>query len=225
LHLLPGEYSSTIITKSVQILADGGQASISSSSSSVSPVSAAIVINAGATDVVKIRGLITNRHGSLAAGGIGFVAGKALHLENCTLVNAGANWGVHFAPAGDSELTISNCTIANNGGASGGGVLVRPQAGATGKVVISNSRITNNRDGLIIFGGSDVLIRHSTISGSENRGIRSVEADASVRVADSTISGNQVGLQIAAGSIISHGGNVVADNTVNGTFSSTIAQQ
>jgi hypothetical protein len=222
IHVLPGDYSAALITKSVQIIADGGQASITGSTVSIGAVSAGILVNAGPADVVKIRGMIVDRHGSTAGGGIGLVAGSALHVENCTLVNAGDNPGIQFRPSGDSELVVSNSTIANN---AGGGIEVRPGAGASATVTIDNTRLLNNARGLLVFNRGRVTMRNSTIAGN-TRGVRATGGNASARIANSTISGNQTGLNAVNGSkIVSHRGNVLTDNGTNGAFTSSVNQQ
>jgi len=222
IHVLPGDYGAVTITKSIQIIADAGQASISGSTVFVGAVTAAIIVNAGPTDVVKIRGMIFDRHGSVAGGGVGLVAGGALHIENCTLVNAGAQYGIHFRPSGNSELVVSNSTIANN---AGGGIEVRPGAGATATVTIDNTRLLNNARGLSVFNRGHVTVRNSTIAGG-TMGVRAAGGNASVRIANSTISGNQTGLNAVSGAdIISHRGNVLTDNVNNGAFTGAVNQQ
>ena len=222
IHVLPGEYNSVIITKSVQIIADQGQASISGSTSGIGSVFAGIFVNAGPSDVVLVRGMIVDRHGSTSGGGIGLVAGGALHVENCTLVNAGAEFGIHFRPSGNSELVVSNSTIANN---AGGGIDVRPGAGVSATVTIDNTRILNNGFGIAVFNRGHVTARNSTIAGN-TRGVRATGGDASARIANTTISGNQTGLVAANGSqIVSHRGNVLTDNVNNGAFTGAVNQQ
>jgi hypothetical protein len=169
-----------------------------------------------------VRGITVDRHGSAAGGGVGLVAGGALHIENCTLVNAGANYGIHFRPSGNSELVVSNSTIANN---AGGGIEVRPGAGATATVTIDNTRLLNNRYGIAVFNRGHVTVRNSTIAGN-TRGVRAAGGDASVRIANTTITGNQTGLAAVNGAqIVSHRGNVLTDNVNNGAFTGAVNQQ
>ncbi|MPZ59330.1 MAG: hypothetical protein GEU91_23180 [Rhizobiales bacterium] len=166
--------------------------------------------------------MIVDRHGSLTGGGIGLVAGGALHVENCTLVNAGGQYGIHFRPSGNSELVVSNSTIANNGG--GGGIEVLPGAGASANVTIDNTRILNNNRGIAVFNRGHVTVRNSTIAGN-TRGVRAAGGDASARIANTTISGNLTGLVAANGSqIVSHRGNVLTDNVNNGAFTGSVNQ-
>jgi hypothetical protein len=222
IHVLPGEYSSVEITKSVQIIADGGQASISSSTNSAGGIFAGIIVNAGPSDVVLVRGITVDRHGSAAGGGVGLVAGGALHIENCTLVNAGAQYGIHFRPSGNSELVVSNSTIANN---AGGGIEVRPGSGVSTTATIDNTRLLNNRFGVAVFNRGHVTVRNSTVSGN-TVGVRAAGGSASARIANTTISGNQTGLVALTGAdIVSHRGNVLTDNVSNGAFTGAVNQQ
>jgi hypothetical protein len=222
IHVLPGDYSSVGIVKSVQIIADQGQASISGSTSGAGGIFAGIMVNAGPSDVVLVRGMTVDRHGSGAGGGIGLVAGGALHIENCTLVNAGAQFGIHFRPSGNSELVVSNSTIANN---AGGGIEVRPGASASATVTIDNARLLNNNRGIAVFNRGSVTMRNSTIAGN-TMGVRAAGGNASARIANSTITGNQTGLNAVSGSqIVSHRGNVLTDNVNDGAFTGAVNQQ
>ena len=222
IHVLTGEYTSVEITKSVQIIADGGQASISSGTNGAGGIFAGIIVNAGPSDVVLIRGITVDRHGSGTGGGVGLIAGGALHIENCTLVNAGAQYGIHFRPSGNSELVVSNSTIANN---AGGGIEVRPGSGISTTATIDNTRLLNNRFGVAVFNRGHVTVRNSTVSGN-TVGVRAAGGNASARIANTTISGNQTGLVALTGAdIVSHRGNVLTDNVSNGAFTGAVNQQ
>ena len=51
-------------------------------------------------------------------------------------------------------------------------------------------------------------------------------ANTTVRMRDSTVTGNARGIIFTAGGkLISNGGNVVTGNTIDGAFSSTVAQK
>ena len=80
--------------------------------------------------------MIVNQ-GGVGLDGIGFVAGKALHLENCTLIESGSGAsGLHFVPntaatgGVPTELTVRNSAIGSN---VSGNVLIRP----TNSVVVA----------------------------------------------------------------------------------------
>ncbi|AQR74784.1 right-handed parallel beta-helix repeat-containing protein [Sphingomonas sp. LM7] len=106
-----------------------------------------ITINAGATDVVYLRGLDIFGVSS-PVHGVRFLAGGALHIEESTIrrFNSANSQGVLFAPSGAAALYISNTTISDNGNAgTGGGVLIQPTgAGGSARVTLSNVRANNN---------------------------------------------------------------------------------
>jgi hypothetical protein len=106
-----------------------------------------IVVNAGATDVVFLRGL--DIFGvNPPSNGVRFVAGAGVVIEDSVIrrFNAANSFGVSFQPSGASFLVIRNTTIADNGNAAtGGGVLVKPTgASGSGRVTLSNVSIVNN---------------------------------------------------------------------------------
>ena len=179
IHMAPGDYPGVVIEKSVQIIAQEG-ASIASGSVQVGNVGAALVVNAGATDVVAIRGLVVGRHG-FTRGGIGLVSAAALHLENCALLHSGDSFGVVFRASVNSELSVKNCMIASNGfgGVTGGGIEIRPGASATAKVNIENVRLVNNRRGLEVYNRGRVTVRASRSPATKLASARSVDRHSS----------------------------------------------
>jgi hypothetical protein len=53
-----------------------------------------------------------------------------------------------------------------------------------------------------------------------------VGGNAIIRMRNSTSTGNTTGVIVSGGGqLISHGGNVIAGNTTNGSFTGTVAQQ
>ena len=164
-----------------------------------------IVVNAAATDVVFLRGL--DIFGvNPPSNGIRFIAGAALHVEDCTIrrFNAANSFGISFQPAGASQLFLTNVTVASNGnGATGGGILVQPTgAGGSAKVMMNNVRIQNNaNNGLRVDAngntnltdGITVTVRDSEMSGN-TYGIASIQPantnPISIMVVDSTIAYN-----------------------------------
>ena len=106
-----------------------------------------IVVNAGANDVVFLRGL--DIFGvNPPTNGIRIIAAGAVHIEDCTIrrFNAANSQGISFQPTGATRLYITDTTIAENGnGATGGGILIAPTgASGSGTVVMNNVRVENN---------------------------------------------------------------------------------
>jgi hypothetical protein len=106
-----------------------------------------IVVNAGPTDVVYLRGL--DIFGvNPPTNGVRFIAGGALHIQDCVIrrFNAANSFGISFQPSGASQLYVDHTTVANNGNASGtsGGILIQPTGTGGARVSIINSDVSNN---------------------------------------------------------------------------------
>ena len=221
MHVLPGEYSSLEITQSVKIIADGGQASITSSAIGGVNMAGAFYVNAGAADDVLIRGFTLRGGSGLVVGaitGISFVAAGALYVENCTLADSEGNYGILFVPTGASELYVSNSVAYNN---SSGGILIKPAGAGSVKAVLDNVSVEDNGSGITIDGRSTtadvaVTIRNTTVAGSTNYGLNAIDSGGgatSVVIEGSTFSNN--GTQ----GVISNGANTTVrmrNSTVTG---------
>src|ERR1700682_5777676 len=94
----PGEFGVVTITGSITI--DAGAASFGLVEATGSP----IVVNAGPSDVVVLRGLSIQGRG-LGDSGIRFVAGGALHVEDCILAGFTGN-AIDFQPAAGGKLFL-----------------------------------------------------------------------------------------------------------------------
>lgn len=104
------------------------------------------------------------------------------------------------ATTGSNTVTIRNSVVSGN---TGYGVAVVDAGGGSTKAVIESTTIANDA----------------------TQGVGAYGVNVTVRVKDSTISGNGTGLDRSGAQLISLGGNSVVDNTVNGSFSSTVGPQ
>src|SRR6185437_968742 len=93
----PGGFGVVTITKAITINGDGTLAGILSAGTT------GIIVNAGANDVVYIRNVSINGAGT-GLNGIRFLAGKALHVENCNIYGIGNN------TAGNGNGIFANLT-------------------------------------------------------------------------------------------------------------------
>ncbi len=245
----PGGFGAVTITKAITI--DGGGTFSSILAAGVN----GIVVNAGATDVVRIRNLSINGvNQTLSPGlnGIRFIAGGELHVEGVAIFGF-SQIGIDFEPAGNAKLMISQSYIENN---NGGGVLIRPGAVGSAKATINELELYRNLFGLRADDRSTVGIFDSIASNNTNNGflafssaqtssmsiertlvaingsgptaagIKSEGGFSTVRIGNATLFGNSVGLLAASGgSIISFGNNRNAGNTTDGAPTSTIPQQ
>src|SRR5437016_1362158 len=110
----PGGFGTVTITKAITIDGRGAFGSIVASGTN------GIAVNAGANDVVVLRGLSLN---GVATGldGVRFVTGAALHVEDC-IIQGFSGLGINFAPtAAASRVFVKNTVLNNN---AGGGMLV-----------------------------------------------------------------------------------------------------
>jgi hypothetical protein len=191
----PGGYGAVTITKAMTIsciYTEGGALAGGNG----------IVVNAGATDAVFIRGL--DIFGvNPPSNGVRFIAGGSLHIEECVIrrFNAANSAGVSFAPSGSSKLVIRNTIIADNGnGATGGGVVIQPTGAGAASALIVDSVISNN-------GGSGI----------------SATGTVNVRVGNTSIFANNQGVQIGSlATIGSFGDNRLEANGVDGAFNASV---
>lgn len=167
----PGGFGAVTITKSITIACEDVEAGISNAGTQVT-------INALATDVVVLRGLdIDSATSGPGVNGIRFLAGAALHVEDCVIrdnTTAAPNGnGILFAPSGAAELYVNNTFITGNQD----GIHIQPTGAGVAKVIIENSTIENNSqagvkaDGTSNTGGSNTTIVNSNVSGNTSAGI------------------------------------------------------
>lgn len=160
----PANYSPVTITKSISIVADGsGPAGI------VLATGTAITINAGANDVVNLRGLTLEGEGSAAYGIVLNTAG-ALTISDC-FVRHFQNTGILIAPEGVGGTTIISITTILNSVANdnGIGISLTGFAGST-KLTVRNSVANNNATGFYVYGGS-MTFAGSMAAGNSEYGI------------------------------------------------------
>lgn len=167
-----------------------------------------IVVNAGATDVVFLRGLdIFGVNPPIH--GVRFLAGAALYIEDSVIrrFNATNSFGISFNPSTAARLFVTNTTIAENGSVgTGGGVELSPAVGGSVQAVFSKVRVRNNaKDGIraaSLNGQVSFVVENSDLSG--NRQGVAVNAGASVDRA--MITGSTIAHNSVVG-IITNGGN------------------
>jgi hypothetical protein len=172
----PGDFGPVTINKSISIYNDGvGEAGILATANTT-----AITINAAATDVVNLRGLVLNGLGVPAGGqsfdGITINRAGRVTIQNCVIQQFGTpgqgEAGIFIGPNDSIAVKIQDTTIINNTDA---GVVIESFAGAAVYVSIEHSRIDNNRGNGVsinnIFAGAGaVLLSISDSSMSVNAG-------------------------------------------------------
>jgi len=240
----PGGFGAVTITKSITIDCSGTFGSV------LAALTNGININ-GAGITVNLRNLSINGVGNGLIG-INFINGASLNLDNVNITrfNAGSAAGILFAPSADNTLLqVNNSYFTANGIApsSGGGIVVQPAPGGKAVVVISNSRITTNSEGVKANSGSGIVVmsvRDSTLANNRGNGISATSgttislmveratintnfqngvlsngANSLIRIFNSTIFGNVLNgvASVGGGVVHSYKNNAINGNVVDGT--------
>jgi sugar lactone lactonase YvrE len=179
----PGDFGPVTLTESITI--DGGNEAATAVGAAAG--TSGITVNAGANDVINLRGLTFNGYGETGASGVVFNSGARLQIEECSFQGFDTA-GITFTPGTGSATTaqmfVERSTIDGNGG----GVLVKPTAGIAAAVTLVAVHIDQNSgSGLIAdgTGGSGpihVAIGDSSASLNASSGIAATSAQASVTV-------------------------------------------
>jgi hypothetical protein len=223
----PGGFGAVTITKSISIVNDySGEGGILASATN------GVTVNAGASDVVILRGLVIDGAPPTSPGlnGIRFIAGGALHVEKCLIKNFGAGSpngnGILFAPSGAAKMFVTDTYVVNNGV---NGILVQPTGTGSASVSINRSQVMANAtagvraDGTGSSGGILVAIADTTVTGNNGGGIvsfsQSGSASTKVMVNSSVSSNNNTGLNAnGAAAIMRIGNSVVSGNGTAATI-------
>jgi hypothetical protein len=244
----PGGFGAVTITKSMAISCEGVTAGIVVSGGN------GINVSAGANDQVFLKGLdiegLGTTTGAIGLNGIKVNTAALVHIEDCVIRNFKAaapnGFGISVASSSASvTFTVLRSTLYNNGtGATGGGILVGPTAGAVNGTV---SLVTANRN---VFGlvadstlgttGINVTVRDSAFNRNTTAGVAAAAgavgnsvmamrssfsnggvglqqsgAGANIRVGESQITGNNTGV---TGTVLSYVTNQLNANGVDGTL-------
>ena len=240
-HVLPGFYGERIeiTNQSVTIIGAKGQATVSE-----------VRVNNGADQVVRLQGLVLSNptattpirflgSGSLViddcsiahgrGGGVQFASAGAgkLVVRNSSISSplrrpGDALYVLAWTNSRTIDVLVDNVAIVSpNYGLSISGGL---DPSLKVNVTLRNTVIAGARHKAIIASGStNVFIDGSSLLWNASGGVQATAGLTTVRVRNSTIVGNG-GRGLSAGpraKIISLGGNVVAGNAIDGTFTST----
>jgi hypothetical protein len=186
----PGDFGPVTIAKSVSIYGDAAGVA----GAIPSPGTSGIVVSAGSSDLINLRGLIFDGVNASGTSGVVFLSGARLHIENCVFLGFTAS-GMTFSPGTGSavttQLVVQDTTIHNNAT----GLLIRPTGGIAANAVLRRLHIDNNT----------------------GEGLR-VDGTASVTVGNSVVYGNNVALAAIGGaSLLTYSNNQVAGNVTNGS--------
>lgn len=193
----PANFGPVTITKSVTI--DGGSqiATVLVNSGN------AIVVQAGASDVVFLRhlrlnGLLGNGSNSGNAGvnGIRFISGKYLSIENCDISGFNNN-GIDLENNQNSSVQVKNTTSSNNGSKG----LFATTSSGTIKVSVDSSYFSANAiGGVWADANSQVTVSNSVAYGNSVGFIAQGNGGgATINITRSVSINNGVGIQAGGG--------------------------
>jgi hypothetical protein len=188
----PGGFGALTIGKSISINGEwGGEAGVLAS------LTTGIIVNAGANDIVNIRGVMIEGAGN-GTNGIRYLAGGALHVQNTVIrgfrgSSVGNNNGILVNPTGGSlVIDLDNVVLADNGTLANGGagLSIKPTGSATVRATATRVQALNNQiginvDGDLGTGAIDLTVSDSTVARNAGDGISSKSpngTDALVRV-------------------------------------------
>lgn len=226
----PGGYGAVTITKSITLNGAGSHAGILNAGTT------GITVNAGADDVVVLRNLSINGAAPLTVGtvrGIRFMAGRKLVVENCDISGQSQRAVSIESSTNNAVVFIGNTTVHTN---PNNGIVVNPPAGVVNSVVLDNVRLVNNGlfglwvrenatvharrsvtanngGGVTADGAGAVVMLEDALVAQNGHGLLAQNAGV-IRLSNSTVSGNGMGLTTAASGLVeSFGQNRVAGNT------------
>lgn len=205
-----GGFGAVTITKGIKIDGGGHHASILASGTN------GVVINAGATDRIILRGLDINGASSSTVGlrGIRFLAGGTLHVENCRIENFSAA-GIVLEAAG--SLFVTDTIISE---AAGGGIDLAPATGAV-SAAIDGVHLHDNAFGIRATGDVTTMVRNTTAAGNAGDGFWSDLAPAQMSIEQSAATQNLRGARVSNGGVILLAGVSIINNTEVGLLTET----
>lgn len=226
-----GSYAGATITKSVKLNVPAGLVAFSA---------LPITVNAGATDVVVIRGLTLKALIVGSGTGLNVVSAGAVFIENSVI--DGWSTGVSVTSA-NTQLFVKDSTIRNNtthgidlnsssavaaidgtrfekqSGGSAAGLTVRNGA----KAGVTRSFAAQNALGFVVTGGASELVVDQTESSNNTTAGYQAAAGATLRLLDSIAASNDKGVVNAANAAtVETFGNNVFEGNANGNTDGTI---
>ena len=205
----PGGYGAVTITKAITLNGDGTLAGILSAGTT------GVIVNAGANDVVYLRNISINGAGS-GLNGIRWLAGKALHVENCNIYGIGNNsagngHGIFVnlaATAGNlfvKDTNIKTCAVS--------GITVQTSVGFLAGV-LDGVRLEGLPTGLVIGNNAFISIRDSVINLATSIGVSITGSGTPTGSFDNVmINNNPTAINIGATGIMNLSNSTLENNT------------
>ena len=210
----PGGFGGVTITKAITISCEGVTGGVLATLGS-----SGVIVNAGTTDAVYLKGLDFEGVGT-GFKGINFLAGGSLFVDTCVIRDFGATngLGIAFNPSTNATLNVVNTIVHHNGNAAnGGGIQISPTGAGIAKAHLNNVTVTKNQVGVAAVGtalNTILQIDNSTISANLSTGVVA-SGGTTPRIGRSSITTNAGAA--TSGTVLSY-----LDNQINGNNPDTI---
>ena len=240
----PGGFGAVTITKAITLENVGEVAGVLVSGTN------GIIVSAGASDVVVLRGLSIDGVNGTGVNGVRFINGGKLVVERCIIQGFAQN-GIDFEPSTAAQLVVTDTTINNNVSSSNSAAGIFVQGtGAT--ATLTRARLVQNNHGLFVRNGT-VSAHESTFSANtvtnvrvDSLGTARVNIDGSlisesaagtgvfahlasaiVTLSNSSVTANANGLVALSSSTINSFGNnrIFGNTTADGAPTATLMQK
>jgi hypothetical protein len=208
----PGDYGPVKITQSVTIDGHAVFAGITGNTSLVFPgTDAAVVVDAGPTGVVILRGLnlssvdIGDGTGT-GRNGIQYKSGATLVIDHCSVSGFTQN-AIDVSLAGPKNLVVNNTNFASNTV----GIHLADTTGTDARAQVTNCVIAGNTAfGVRAEGKGTISVANSLLT--QNGVAVRAETDATVRLSNNEIFDNGIGIGCVGASTVTSGTVASADN-------------
>ena len=207
----PGGFGAVTITKAITIACEGVTAGV------VVPGTNGIIVNAGASDNVTLRGIDINGDGT-GLNGIRFLAGRALIVDNCQIYGFTTH-GIDVALSAAASVDVKDTRINNVGG---DGIRVASTAGGA-SFSAERVNISRTNNAIEVAGGGVGTVNHAHLFANGNGALVSANG-AILNVANSVMANNSNGANasVSGATIGLDNNDLFANNTaVNGVVGST----
>jgi hypothetical protein len=204
----PGGFGGVTITKAITLNGDGTLAGI------LSAITTGVLVNAGVNDVVYLRNLSINGAGT-GFNGVRWIAGKALHVENCNIYGVGNNSAgngngilVNLNASGSSlfvkDTNIKTCAVA--------GISVQTSSGFVSGI-IEHVRLEGMPTGLLIGNNASLSIRDSVINFNSSIGVSITGSGTPTGSFDNCmLNNNTTGINVGANSVMNLSSSTLESN-------------
>jgi hypothetical protein len=200
----PGGFGAVTITKAVTIDGGGGQVA----STLVSGTNG-IIVNAGAADVVTLRNLRINGIGVSGGGhGISFLAGGALHVQDCNISGFTGN-GINVTTnSSNVSLFVNNTFVTNNNN----GIQVAPTGGNVRSMLVRVWAQDNIGSGFLLNTGAGLTGTLINESSAVVNGTGISVAGGKLFLGNTVVVRNNFGMSITGGTVLSYKTNMIDGN-------------